>query len=73
MAMPCPFTKDCLLSEEGGKQAKGYLLKRGMTRKTIDEFKIGICTGGLGFTGSSLPFKEKSLSRWLCRPVNRFP
>ncbi|MDX2451160.1 DNA primase [Desulfosarcina sp.] len=40
------FYQGCLLSEERGKQAKGYLLKRGMTRKTIDEFKIGFAPEG---------------------------
>lgn len=40
------FYRDCLLSEDRGKQAKGYLLKRGMTRKTIDEFKLGFAPDG---------------------------
>jgi DNA primase len=40
------FYSDCLLSEEQGKQAKAYLLKRGMTRKTIDEFKLGFAPDG---------------------------
>ena len=37
---------DCLLSEDRGQQAKGYLLKRGMTRKTIDDFKLGFAPDG---------------------------
>ncbi|WP_319409222.1 DNA primase [uncultured Desulfosarcina sp.] len=40
------FYRDCLLSKEPGKQAKGYLLKRGMTRKTIEEFKLGFAPDG---------------------------
>ena len=40
------FYHDCLLSEARGKQAKAYLLKRGMTRKTIDEFKLGFAPDG---------------------------
>lgn len=40
------FYHNCLLSKERGKQAKGYLLKRGMTRKTIDEFKLGFAPDG---------------------------
>ncbi len=40
------FYRNCLLSGEGGKQAKGYLLKRGMTRKTIDDFKLGFAADG---------------------------
>ncbi|MBC2710844.1 MAG: DNA primase [Desulfosarcina sp.] len=40
------FYHKCLLSEERGKQAMGYLLKRGMTRKTIDEFKLGFAPDG---------------------------
>jgi DNA primase len=40
------FFCDCLLSEDHGQQAKGYLLKRGMTRKTIDEFKLGFAPDG---------------------------
>jgi len=40
------FYRNCLLSDEQGKQAKGYLLKRGMTRKTIDEFKLGFAPDG---------------------------
>lgn len=40
------FYRDCLLSEARGKQAKEYLLKRGMTRKTIDEFNLGFAPDG---------------------------
>jgi DNA primase len=40
------FYRDCLLSEDRGKQAKDYLIKRGMTRKTIDEFKLGFAPDG---------------------------
>jgi DNA primase len=40
------FYRNCLHSDEGGQQAKGYLLKRGMTRKTVDEFKIGFAPDG---------------------------
>jgi DNA primase len=40
------FYRDCLLSDERGKRAKGYLLKRGMTQKTIDEFQIGFAPEG---------------------------
>ena len=35
------FFRDCLLDAETGRQAMGYLLKRGMTRKTLDSFHIG--------------------------------
>jgi DNA primase len=37
---------DCLLSEDRGQQAKGYLIKRGITRKTIDEFRLGFAPDG---------------------------
>jgi DNA primase len=40
------FFCDCLRSETRGQQAKGYLLRRGMTRKTIDEFKLGFAPDG---------------------------
>ncbi|WP_372680165.1 DNA primase [Desulfosarcina sp.] len=40
------FYRDCLLSEARGQSAKGYLLKRGMTRKTIDDFKLGFAPDG---------------------------
>jgi DNA primase len=40
------FYHDCLLSGDRGKQAVGYLLKRGMTKKTIDEFKLGFAPDG---------------------------
>ncbi len=40
------YFRDCLLSEERGKLAMGYLLKRGMTRKTIDAFKLGFAPDG---------------------------
>jgi DNA primase len=46
MAKRLSFYRDCLLSKERGKQAKAYLLKRGMTQKTIDEFKIGFAPDG---------------------------
>ena len=40
------FYHNCLLSEAQGEQAKGYLLKRGMTGKTIGEFKLGFAPDG---------------------------
>jgi DNA primase len=40
------FYSDCLLSKEQGKQAKAYLLKRGITQNTIDEFKLGYAPDG---------------------------
>jgi len=40
------FYHDCLLSPRYGKQAMGYLLKRGMTKKTIDAFKLGLAPDG---------------------------
>jgi DNA primase len=40
------FFQDCLTRKEHGKQAMGYLLKRGMTRKTIDDFKLGVAPDG---------------------------
>ena len=53
------FYRDCLLSEERGKQAKGYLLKRGMTRKTIDEFKLGFAPDGWDHLVRHLRSKRK--------------
>jgi len=40
------FYRNRLLADEGGKQAMGYLLKRGMTRKTIDDHKLGFAPDG---------------------------
>lgn len=40
------FYQNCLLSPARGEQAMGYLLKRGMTRKTIDAFKLGFAPDG---------------------------
>lgn len=40
------FYQECLLSERRGKTAMAYLLKRGMTRKTIDAFKLGFAPDG---------------------------
>ncbi|MGA6926227.1 MAG: CHC2 zinc finger domain-containing protein, partial [Desulfosarcina sp.] len=40
------FYQECLLSERRGKSATTYLLKRGMTRKTIDAFKLGFAPDG---------------------------
>jgi len=40
------FFQDCLTRKEHGRQAMGYLLKRGMTKKTIDEFKLGFVPDG---------------------------
>ncbi len=40
------FYRECLISQERGKQAMGYLLKRGMTRKTIDDFTLGFSPDG---------------------------
>lgn len=40
------FYHDCLIAESSGSKAKSYLLKRGMTQKTIDEFKIGFAPDG---------------------------
>jgi DNA primase len=35
------FYRDCLLDAETGQQAMGYLLNRGMTRQTLDTFRVG--------------------------------
>ncbi len=40
------FYRNCLHSEDMGRQAMGYLLKRGMTRKTISEHKLGYAPDG---------------------------
>lgn len=40
------FYRDCLHSQARGRQAMGYLLKRGMTRKTIDDFSLGFAPDG---------------------------
>jgi len=40
------FYRECLISEARGRQAKEYLLKRGMTGKTIDEFNLGFAPDG---------------------------
>ncbi|MGD8701883.1 MAG: DNA primase [Desulfosarcina sp.] len=40
------FYHDCLLADEQGKQAMAYLLKRGMTRKTIETYKLGFAPDG---------------------------
>jgi DNA primase len=40
------FYRNCLLSDDIGRQAMGYLLKRGMTRKTINEHKLGFAPDG---------------------------
>lgn len=40
------FYRDCLFRDERGKQAMAYLLKRGMTKKTIDGFSLGFAPDG---------------------------
>ncbi len=40
------FYRDCLLSDEDGKQAKSYLIKRGMTKKTIETHQLGFAPDG---------------------------
>ena len=59
------FYRDCLLSAERGKQAKGYLLKRGMTRKTIDEFKLGYAPDGWDHLVRHFRLKKKPLEMTL--------
>jgi DNA primase len=56
------FYRDCLLSEERGKQAKAYLLKRGMTRKTIDDFSIGFAPEGWDHLVKHLRAKQKPVA-----------
>ncbi len=40
------FYRTCLLASEMGKPAMAYLLKRGMTRKTVEEYKLGFAPDG---------------------------
>jgi DNA primase len=40
------FYRGCLVSDSRGKQAMGYLLKRGMTRKTITDHGLGFAPDG---------------------------
>jgi DNA primase len=40
------FYRECLVGKPKGRQAMGYLTKRGMTRKTIDKFKLGFAPDG---------------------------
>ncbi len=56
------FYRGCLLADERGKPAKAYLLKRGMTRKTIDEFKIGFAPEGWDHLAKHLREKSKSVA-----------
>jgi DNA primase len=40
------FYQECLTRNAHGKKAMAYLLKRGMTHKTIEEFKLGFAPEG---------------------------
>jgi DNA primase len=40
------FYRECLYAKRQGNLAEGYLLKRGMTRKTLEKFKIGFAPEG---------------------------
>ena len=40
------FYRNCLLASERGKPAMAYLLKRGMTRKTVEEYTLGFAPDG---------------------------
>ena len=40
------FYQDCLSRKADGRQAMAYLLKRGMTKNTIEDFKLGFAPDG---------------------------
>jgi len=40
------FYRERLIVDPGGQRAMGYLLKRGMTRKTIDDYRLGFAPDG---------------------------
>lgn len=54
------FYRDQLLSEKGGQQAMGYLLKRGMTRKTIDDYRLGFAPDGWDHLARHLHSRKRS-------------
>ncbi len=40
------FFQDALTNKPSGRQAMAYLIKRGLTKKTIDAFKLGVAPDG---------------------------
>ena len=55
------FYCQCLLDAANGQAAMGYLVKRGMTRKTIDAFKIGFAPDGWEHLGRHMRSRGKAL------------
>ena len=55
------FYRQCLLAEDQGKAAMAYLLKRGMTKKTIDAFKLGFAPDGWDHLINHLRSRKKPL------------
>jgi len=54
------FYRERLLSGKEGQQAMGYLLKRGMTRKTIDDYKLGFAPDGWDHLARHLHSRKRS-------------
>ena len=54
------FYRNCLISDEKGKPAMTYLLKRGMTRKTIDDFNLGYSPKGWDNLAHAFRLKKRS-------------
>lgn len=53
--------RGCLRDEKRGRQAMGYLIKRGMTRKTIDDFNVGLAPEGWDYLLRYARSRKKSL------------
>ncbi|WP_319525063.1 DNA primase [uncultured Desulfosarcina sp.] len=54
------FYSERLLSGREGQQAMGYLLKRGMTRKTIDDYSLGFAPEGWDHLARHLHSRKRS-------------
>jgi len=54
------FYRERLLSGREGQQAMGYLLKRGMTRKTIDDYRLGFAPDGWDRLARHLHSRKRS-------------
>ena len=54
------FYRERLFSGKEGPQAMGYLLKRGMTRKTIEDYSLGFAPDGWDHLASYLHSRRRS-------------
>jgi DNA primase len=55
------FYRHCLKTGENGKRAVTYLLKRGLTRQTIDRFKLGYAPDGWDHLLRRLKSRKQSI------------